>query len=383
MESSLRQFFPQIPTEDKIKRMIKQDIELKREFDSWDASQQKLFIDRCTGKKGFFLLSDVMFKEVMNADAVPEKLEDFLTEVLMCKVHILKVLQNEESNIEENKAMVSLDFIVQFEDGSLANVEIQRIGYKFPGERCACYSSDLLLRQYKRVRGQRGKDFTYRDIKKVYTIVIYEKSPKEFKAYPENYIHKFSQKSDTGLELNLLQEYTMIPLDIFRNIYQNKGIENKLGAWLVFFTASEPNEIISLIKTYPEFQTYYEDVYNLCLDMRRLVGMFSKELRELDKNTVALMIDEMSEKLENQADTITRQNEKLENQADTIIRQNEKLEEKDQEINKINEKMVNAIKMIISQMKKADNSKEIVQNTIKQTFSLSMEEAVHMVELNW
>lgn len=45
------------------------------------------------------------------------------------------------------------------EDGSIANVEVQKIGYLFPGERSACYSADMLLRQYKRVRRELGKNF--------------------------------------------------------------------------------------------------------------------------------------------------------------------------------------------------------------------------------
>lgn len=32
----------------------------------------------------------------------------------------------------------------------------QEVGYLFPGQRVACYSADLLLRQYKRVRGEKS-----------------------------------------------------------------------------------------------------------------------------------------------------------------------------------------------------------------------------------
>ena len=64
-----------------------------------------------------------------------------------------------------------MDIVVELEDGSIANVEIQRIGYNFPGQRSACYSADLLLRQYKRVKGEQQKKFSYRNIKKVYTII--------------------------------------------------------------------------------------------------------------------------------------------------------------------------------------------------------------------
>ena len=41
-----------------------------------------------------------------------------------------------------------------WEDGGLADIEIQKIGYAFPGERSACYSADLLLRQYKKGEGE-------------------------------------------------------------------------------------------------------------------------------------------------------------------------------------------------------------------------------------
>ena len=55
-------------------------------------------------------------------------------------------------------SLLITDIVVEFEDGALADIEIQKIGYAFPGERSACYSADLLLRQYKRVREkQRGK----------------------------------------------------------------------------------------------------------------------------------------------------------------------------------------------------------------------------------
>ena len=73
----------------------------------------------------------------------------------------------------------------------------------------------MLLRQYKRVRRELGKKFHYRDIKKVYTIVLFEKSNSVFKSFSKDiYIHRFQQQSDSGIELNLLQEYTFICLDI-------------------------------------------------------------------------------------------------------------------------------------------------------------------------
>ena len=104
------------------------------------------------------------------------------------------------------------------------------MGYSFPGQRCACYSSDLLLRQYKRIRLELGKSFTYKEIQKVYTIVLFEKSSAAFHKFSDEiYIHHFEQKSDTGMEMDLLQEYTFICLDIFNSVIHNEGreIENR------------------------------------------------------------------------------------------------------------------------------------------------------------
>ena len=70
----------------------------------------------------------------------------------------------EYDNGTDESTLLILDIVVMLEDGSIANIEIQKIGYRFPGERSACYSSDLLLRQYKRVRGRQKSKFVYHQI---------------------------------------------------------------------------------------------------------------------------------------------------------------------------------------------------------------------------
>ena len=228
------------------------------------------------------------------------------------------------------------------QQNSLANVEVQKIGYRFPGQRSACYSSDLLLRQYKRVKGEKKKAFSYKDIKSVYTIVFFEKSIKEFHEYPQNYIHKFKQQSDTGLELELLQKYVFIPLDIFRGIYHNDSKSNgknsanrcwnKTEAWLTFLSTDEPEIIIELISQYPEFKEMYEEIYVMCQNVEKVMEMFSKELIQLDRNTVQYMIDEMQ-------DTIDVQKEELEAKQETINTQKEELETARRQLQEMAEKL--------------------------------------------
>ena len=87
----------------------------------------------------------------------------------------------------------------------------------------SCYSSDLLLRQYSRVKREKGRDFTYKGMKKVYTIVIFEKSPSIFKTKQLSniYIHAGKTTFNSGLTINMLQEYFIVSLEfIFTSPYK-------------------------------------------------------------------------------------------------------------------------------------------------------------------
>ena len=211
---------------------------LKTIYGTWKKEQQEKFLDICTGVQGFKILYDGYFKEIFDPDSKPEPQKNY---------------------------------------------------YR--------YSADLLLRQYKRVKGEKGKKFSYKNIKKVYSIIFYEQSPKEFHSFPNHNIHRSKQQTDTGVEIELLQEFLFIPLDIVKNIYENSRIRNKLDAWLIFLSDDNPETILKLVEEYPEFRKMYDEVYNLCLNTEKVMEMFSEELRELDRNTVQLMIDEMGTQL--------------------------------------------------------------------------------------
>ena len=251
----------------------------------------------------------------------------------MQKVKILTVLPNDSTRIADESSLLIMDIVVQLEDGSIANVECQKIGYAFPGQRAACYSADLLLRQYKRVRGEKGKKFLYKDIKKVYSIIFYAQSPKEFHAFPANSIHRSKQQTDTGVEIELLQEFLFIPLDIVKKIYENNSIRSKLEAWLIFLSDDNPETICQLIETYPEFREMYEDVYDLCLNTEKVMNMFSKELLELDRNTVQFMIDEMQDEIDSQREQLEEKDAQIQ-EKDTQLRERDtQLQERETQLN--------------------------------------------------
>lgn len=190
------------------------------------------------------------------------------------------------------------------------------------------------MRQYRRVRARQGKDFAYSQIKNVYLIVIYEKSPKEFKEFPNIFYHHARQVFDSGLKLDLLQEFIMIPLDIYHKRTDNKPIENKLEAWLAFLTDDRPERILELITKYPEFKPMYETLYQMCLNVERVMNMFfSEELRILDRNTVQYMIDEQQKELEEQQKIIVHNIKELAQRKEEINEQKEKLAGQSKQIN--------------------------------------------------
>ena len=296
MQTKLQEYFPMIKTRQTILNEINRNSKLCNIFERWEKNQQEEFLDFCTGVKGVKLLYDAFFKQIMNPETAPKRLEEFISAAIGEKVKILHVLPNESARIAAEDSLLIMDMVVQLADGSLANVEVQKLGYRFSDQRSACYSSDLLLRQYKRLREEKGKNFTYKDVKNVYTIVLFEKSEKRYHEFSDEiYIHHIEARSDTGLEVNMLQRYTYICLDIFRNVIQNKDrkIKNNLEKWLIFLSEDNPEMILRLVNEAPEFKNLYEEVYNICQNVERMMEMFSKELEILDRNTVRYMIDEI------------------------------------------------------------------------------------------
>ena len=213
------------------------------------------------------------------------------------------------------------------EDGSIANVEVQKIGYHFPGQRSACYSADMLLRQYKRVRSQQKDKFSYYQIKSVFLIVLYEKSPKELKLFPKEYIHRSKQIFDSGLQLELLQKYVMISLDIFHATMQNKFIETPLEAWLTFLSCDQPEKIIELIMRFPEFKPLYVTLYEMCRNVEGVMGFFSEELKIMDQNLAKYMVEEQQKEIEENQKLIEEQKQEIEEQKQEIEEQKQEIEE--------------------------------------------------------
>ena len=283
------------------------------------------FLGFMEGTKTLPLTYDPFFKKLFNPDIYPERLSSLISSIIGTKVTVQCILSNEDSMLPSTSLLL-LDILVQLEDGSIANVEIQKIPYAFPGERMSCYSSDLMLRQYTRVKSLKGSSFIYKDLKTVYTIVMFENSPNECKETQaaDIYLHHGKTVFDTGIELELLQEFYVVALDVFRESKYAKDI-NELNAWLSLLTAQSVDDLAALVSDYPWMEAICKDMSEYMYDPEEVITMFSEALRMLDENTVHYMIDEL-QKERDEAVAALSEKDSLISEKDSLI------SEKDAEI---------------------------------------------------
>lgn len=312
---------------------------------------QEEYIEFCMGVRGVKMTYDAFFKAIFDPEKHPERLSEMLSCVLGRKLKVKRALPLERSRMHEKGTLVIVDIIVEFESGELADVEIQKVGYMFPGQRASCYSADMIMRQYEREKSIRGDKFTYKDLKKVYTIVFIENCSTEFRKYPEVYVHRGKVEFDSKIEMELLQEFLFLPLDIFFAFKDNnreETINNELEAWLYFLGSDKPEHILKLTNAYPKFVELYQDICKFRYLPEEAIGMFSDALRQLDENTAKYMIEEYQRELENKINEICTVNEELGRKKKQLEDQTKQLEEKEKSLMK-KEKEIAELKRLLAE----------------------------------
>ena len=222
--------------------------------------------------------------------------------------------------------IIIMDILVRMSDGSLANIEVQKAPYLFPAERISCYSSDLMMRQYNRIKNmsQNWKKFSYKDLHRVHTIILYENSSECLKSSRDErlYFHVGKTKFNTGIDIELLQDFHLISLDTFRkyrypniiqgdttvtgydcdeSVYKHKiseGMKRNRLMFLSLFVTDTTDNMSRLLSIYPELEDIVKDMNTYLAQPEEVLNMFSESLRILDKNSMDLLIDEAMERAE-------------------------------------------------------------------------------------
>jgi len=98
----------------------------------------------------------------------------------------------------EEGSLIIVDILLQLSNGSYINVEMQKYGYLFPGERSDCYVADFIMRQYNKLKDEKKDTFSYKDMKPFYIIILMEKSSAAFLDVSPRYIHNEQTTYDSG-----------------------------------------------------------------------------------------------------------------------------------------------------------------------------------------
>lgn len=313
-------------------------------FYSLNKDYREAFLSFCMGNRGLKITYDPFLKNIFSPDRHPERLNMLISAILCQTVTVKCLLSSNHIVLSEKSSLMLMDILVEADDGSLINVEMQKLGYRFPVERAFCYASDIIVRQYDRLKEKLGKSFSYNNIKPVYVIVLMEESPSEFRQNENKYIHKSSMRFDTGLKLNDLIKLIFISLDNFLNTRHNveKKITVKheskermsgfsalsmLDAWLLLLSSDSPGDIYEVLETDPVFGEIYRDIVNFQFHPKELIGMYSETLRLMDQNMIKFMIDEQKEKIEAQNEIIALQTDSLARKDSVISELRRQLEE--------------------------------------------------------
>ena len=319
-----------VPTQEKIMEQIRSDTYTYSQFVKMPLEAQRRLVEFCMGNRNLKITYEPFFQHIFNPELHPERLTLLLSAILKQKVKIIHVMPREGKRLSHDSSLVIMDILVELEDGSYVNVEIQKFGYYFPMQRSFCYGADMLVRQYAKLKEDLGDRFTYRHMRPVFVIVIMENSPKEFSEFPDDYIHRSIVQFDTGLKLGNLMNLIYIPLDIFRNMPHNEIGE--LEAWLYFLGSDEPKDINRIIEKYPFFEELYQEIVYFRYHPKELVGMYSEALAILDRNTVEFMLDDMKKEADDLRVDLNKQEARVAEMNAELSQMETELSEKDAEL---------------------------------------------------
>ena len=329
------------------------------------------FNDYISRKKTLPLLYDPFFKKLFNGDEHRERLSRLVSSIIGQEVTVIDILPSESSSFEDS--FIIMDMIVRLSDGSIANIEVQKIASLFPGERLSCYSADAIMRQYHRLSSSTStarynddisqdsdsistlghKTFSYKDMKNVHTIVLFENSNSNLinSDNPELYFHVGTTTFNTHINFPLLQKYHMISLDTFRkyrysdiikgnidikkcdydeDVYEKPLTDQMLRdrlAFLSLFVTETVDEAIAIQNIFPELSEIFNEMNEYLARPEEVLGMFSEALRILNHNTAVLMVDEYRKKYQEMEKNLKKE------MKEKMQEMHEKLDDKDKQIN--------------------------------------------------
>lgn len=103
---------------------------------------------------------------------------------------------------------------------------------------------------------------------------------------------------DLLVELEMLDEYFLIALDVFTKIPYAEDNKSDLHAWLSLLTTDNLTDAERNIRHYPWLEPIYQEIALLRRSPEEVIGMWSEALRILDENSLKYYVEELKDELD-------------------------------------------------------------------------------------
>ncbi len=153
-----------------------------------------------------------------------------------------------------------------------------------------------------------------------------------------------------------------------------------MDAWLNFFSSNDPEIIIEICEKYLDFKEMYHEIYVICRNLEGVMTMFSEELRQLDKNTVRLMIDDLQNELDQAQGMLDLTQEELDQKKEELDQKKEELDQKNEELDQTNKELDQAKREAEQSAKRGELTTLIRQCIKKLQKGTSVEDIADMLE---
>ncbi len=329
-DPSVTDLFGAPTSEESVLEQIRMSPAVTSLYESFSPETQRKIMDFLIGRRGAEITTDGFFRKILDPTAHRDRMESLLSALLEQKVRIERVETREGTPLTNDGSFVIMDIITSLEDGSMTNVEMQKVGSLFPSERSSCYVSDMIMRQYTKLKADLGYEFRYTAMKPVYLFVLMEISPQIFHSTPSQYIHRRQTSYDTGIALTELEKVNYICLDIFRENGKNK-IENELDGWLTFLSRTDPETVCALVGKYPMFADCYREIAEFRKDPREVILMFSEALAIADRNDALDWVDDMHARIaaaQKEVEDLRQVNDLLQQKTNVMQQEKDLLQQK-------------------------------------------------------
>ena len=341
------------------------------------------FIKYMTGKKSLPLMYDTVFKKIFDFELHSDRVKSFLTSILGFNVQLDGIV-NCSIAVSENSPGVIFDILLKSVNGSLVNLEAQKKPHFFTGNRISCYIATLIVKSYNRIKADSKNKFSYENIPKSYSVIIFENTTKEFKNNNNQYVFHGKLAFNPKLEMDTLGEVYIIALDIFKECEYSIDMENiklkkineiseeefkrccelELSIWLKLLTAESDEDLNSLSQKYPWIAEIYAEMIEFMQNPEEAIDIYFSILAECDRlsmeNEMEMLREDAEELKKNMAEWKIEMEEwktELEEKKTELEEKKTELEEKKTEL----EEKDNTIKKLVEylEMKKISIPEEL------------------------